>query len=244
MTCLTHINISKEANKLVTTLFPRQIRSFSCRETRLGFYLQHIFETAWPQYGISLSPDQTLNFDELFGRSASRTLEIGFGDGASLLSMAKNYPEKDFIAIEVFRKGIASLLAGIIKHSLNNIRIIFKDAVEVVNHHIPDNSLQTIQIFFAYPWPKTRHHKRRLIQTEFIQLLTQKLVVGGVIHCATDWEHYARHMISVLSENPKLRNNAGEKIFLERPDFRPKTKYEKRAEKESRSVFDLMFERI
>jgi len=228
----------------LTILYPRQIRSYSCRETRLDLSQKQTFETEWPRYGITLHPGQMLNFDELFARSAPRVLEIGFGDGASLMAMAKACPEKDFIAVEVYRRGIARLLAGIVKNAITNIRIIYKDAVEVVSEHIPNQSLQAVQIYFADPWPKTRHHKRRLIQTDFIQLISEKLVLGGVIHCATDWENYAQHMISVLSENKALHNKAGPNIFLERPSFRPVTKYEKRAEKVGRSIFDLMFERI
>lgn len=226
------------------TPYPRQIRSYSCRETRLDFNQKQIYEAAWPQYGIPLSAGQRLNFDEIFARSAPRVLEIGFGDGASLLAMAKACPEKDFIAIEVYRRGIARLLAGIVKNSLTNIRVILKDAVEVVSEHIPDQSLQAVQIYFADPWPKTRHHKRRLIQADFISMLSQKLVSGGTIHCATDWQHYAQHMISVFSENKSLQNRAGTNIFLERPNFRPVTKYEKRAEKQGRAIFDLLFERL
>jgi tRNA (guanine-N7-)-methyltransferase len=191
-----------------------------------------------------LRPNESLNFDTIFGRSAPRVLEIGFGDGASLLEMAKASPEKDFIAVEVFRRGIARLLMGIVQHSLHNIRVICQDAVEVVKQHIPDKSLHAVQIYFADPWPKTRHHKRRLVKEEFTQILTKKLVPGGRIHCATDWEHYAHQMMSVFSDNSELRNTASHSQFIERPTFRPFTKYEKRAEKVGRSIFDLIFERI
>jgi tRNA (guanine-N7-)-methyltransferase len=230
-------------NKLAP-LYPRQIRSYSCRETRLDMSQKQIFEREWPHYGLKLEPGQMLNFDEIFGRSAPRVLEIGFGDGASLLAMAKACPEKDFIGIEVYRRGIARLLAGILKESLTNIRIILKDAVEVLEHYIPDQSLKIVQIYFADPWPKTRHHKRRLIQTDLIELVSKKLTVDGIIHCATDWENYAQHMMAVLLDNKKFRNIADKNNFIERPNFRPLTKYEKRATREGRSIFDLMFERF
>lgn len=226
----------------MTILYPRSIRSYSCRETRLPAKLKQIFESSWPCYGIPLNANQLLNFEEIFGRHAPRVLEIGFGDGTSLLEMAITHPDKDYIGIEVFQRGIANLLKGILKHKLNNIRIIFKDAVEVLKNHIPDHSLQTVQIYFADPWPKTRHHKRRLIQEDFCQLLSKKLIKGGNIHCATDWEHYATHMMHVFSGNPLLRNIKGENHFIERPSFRPHTKYEKRAEKAGRKIFDLIFE--
>lgn len=228
----------------VKTLYPRRIRSFSCRETRLDLNQKRSFETAWPIYGIEPQPEQMLDLDAIFQRRAPRVIEIGFGDGASLLEMAKAFPERDFIGVEVYRRGIARLLGGIVKHSLNNIRIIFKDAVEVVKHHIPNEGLQGVQIYFADPWPKTRHHKRRLIQADFIQLLSEKLVKAGTIHCATDWENYAQHMMSVLSNNNTLQNKAGEHRFSERPTFRPFTKYEKRAKKVGREIFDLIFERV
>lgn len=224
----------------------RQNRSYRCRETRLGLSQVRDLELEWPRYGISPVPGQILDFDKLFKRVAPRVLEIGFGDGTSLLEMAKAAPEKDFIGVEVYRKGIALVLAGIIKHNLSNIRVIQQDAVELISGHIADHSLQSLQIFFADPWPKTRHHKRRLIQADFIQTLTQKIVRGGSIHCATDWKPYAEHMLKVLSENPELQNQAKAlgRYFVERPDFRPLTKYEKRAIKEGRKIFDLIFERV
>lgn len=224
----------------------RQNRSYRCRETRLALQQRRDLEMEWPRYGINLVPGQILDFDKIFNRSAPRVLEIGFGDGASLLEMAKASLDRDFIGVEVYRKGIATVLGGIIKQGLTNLRVIQQDAVELIFGHIADQSLQSVQIFFADPWPKTRHHKRRLIQADFIQTLTQTIVRGGTIHCATDWKPYAEHMLKVLSENPQLKNQAKAlgSHFIERPDFRPLTKYEKIAKKEGREIFDIIFERM
>jgi tRNA (guanine-N7-)-methyltransferase len=222
----------------------RQIRSYICRETQLSPALEQLFETTWPQYGLTCAPHKEFDLNAVFGRIAPRTLEIGFGNGNSFMEMAKIAPERDFIGIEMYRRGIARVLGNINVLHLSNIRVVHNDAVEVLTHNIPHESLNTIQIFFADPWPKTRHHKRRLIQPEFIELLTQKLEVGGTLHLATDWEHYSQHMMSVISQNKKFLNLAGEGHFMPRPEFRPLTKYEKRAEQEGRTIFDLLFQRV
>ena len=222
-------------------LYPRRIRSYACREKRLTPFQTRLWEREWPQYGLSSGP---FDFDQIFERQAARILEIGFGDGHSLLEMAKASPEKDFIGIEVYSHGVASLLAGAAKAKLNNLRIVFKDAVEILTQSIPDGSLDCIQIFFADPWPKTRHHKRRLIQPAFVSLLSRKLKQGGILHLATDWEDYARHMMLVINQNNKFKNLAGDNAFIPRPSNRPLTKYERRAVEAGRGIVDLQFQHL
>jgi len=229
----------------MTKLIPhRQNRSYRCRETRLTLTQEKYFEATWPQYGVCTATQNPLNLEALFGRFAPCTLEIGFGDGASLLAMASVTPERDFIAVEVYRRGILQLLSGIVALKLSNIRIIFADAIDIFDHYIPNGSLDTVQIFFADPWPKTRHHKRRLVQIDFVNLISRTLAVGGMLHLATDWTDYAQAMMSILSENHTFTNLAGQHQFMPRPTFRPLTKYETRALREGRPIFDLCFQRI
>lgn len=224
--------------------FLRKIRSFVRREGRMTLTQSNAFESLMPQFGLALLPEGYLDFNELFQRNSDKILEIGFGDGASLLAMAKASPDKDFIGIEVYRTGVGSLLSKMEQEKVFNIRIFCHDALEVLMQKIPDNSLSGVQIFFADPWPKKRHHKRRLVQTEFIQLLARKLKKDGTLHLATDWENYAIQMMSVISACPLFQNIAGEGQYLARPDFRPVTKYEKRGLKLGHSTWDLMFRRV
>ncbi len=169
-------------------------------------------------------------------------LEIGFGNGKSLLTSAKENPEKNFIGIETHQPGVASVLMGIEKHQIKNIKIFYADAVDVLQKNIPDHSFNVIQIFFPDPWPKRRHNKRRLIQPEFVHLLTQKLKQDGVLHLATDWEDYAMHMMTVLSNNESLINQAGKNQFAERSLQRPiVTKFEQRGLRAGRKIWELQF---
>jgi tRNA (guanine-N7-)-methyltransferase len=202
------------------------------------------WESYWPLYGLELKTEEILDLDKIFGRHAEKILEIGFGDGRSLLQMAKNAPEKDFLGIEVYRQGVGNLMKMIAEEGLTNIRIVCQDALEVLEHHIPDNSLARIQIFFADPWPKTRHHKRRLIQSQFITLVAKKLRLAGVLHLATDWEEYAQHMMQVLTQHKNFQNSAGTGQFSARPDFRPLTKYEQRGLRLGHISRDLIFKHI
>lgn len=225
----------------MTTIQPRHIRSFVCRKGKKTSSQRLALENLWPRYGLSV--DVPFNQDAIFGRSAPTVLEIGFGDGKSLATMAANAPEKDFIGIEVYENGIGRLLASLEKMHLSNVRIFHHDAIEVLTKCIPDSSLETIQIFFADPWPKSRHHKRRLIQTTFIDLVAKKLKKGGILHLATDWMDYAYQMMSVLSASDYFQNLAGEGQFAPRPIFRPLTKYEQRGLKLGHNTWDLLFEK-
>ena len=220
----------------------RTIRSFVRREGRLTSAQQRALETLWPVYGIEFS-DHFLDFDVIFGRSASITLEIGFGNGASLTQMAAASPEHNFIGIEVHRPGVGNLLLQLEQENLNNVRIICHDAVEVLKRMIPPESLNKIQIFFPDPWPKKKHHKRRLIQPDFINLLATRMKPESILHLATDWENYAEQMLEVLTTSPDFINTATVGDYLPRPDFRPLTKFEQRGQRLGHGVWDLIFQR-
>ena len=177
----------------------------------------------------------------VFGRSADTIVEIGFGMGASLVTMALARLDLNFLGIEVHRAGIGSLAADLHDNAIVNVRIAPYDAVEVFNRSIVDNSLAGVQIFFPDPWHKKRHHKRRLIQPDFIHQLVKKIKPGGFIHCATDWENYAEHMLSVLSAETLLHNQQADGGYAPRPDLRPLTKFEKRGQRLGHGVWDLIF---
>ena len=171
-------------------------------------------------------------------------VEIGFGNGASLAEMADVNPQQDYIGIEVHRPGVGNLLSQIEKLELTNLRVINDDAVDVLNQMIADASLDAVYLFFADPWHKTRHHKRRIVQKEFVHLLRNKLKVGGVFHMATDWEDYAKHMMRVMNESEYFENTAGKDQYLPRPDYRPLTKFEQRGQRLGHGVWDLIFKKV
>lgn len=221
----------------------RRVRSFVVRAGRMTEGQQRALEQNWPQYGLELAQG-VLNYAEVFGREAPVVLEIGFGMGDSLIEMARRAPEKDFIGIEVHPPGVGRLLARAAEEGLNNIRVYCDDAVEVLDQCIPDASLDTVQLFFPDPWPKKRHHKRRIVQPEFAQKVRQKLKVGGCFHMATDWENYAEHMMEVMSAAEGYHNAAGEGAYSPQPEWRPVTKFQQRGERLGHGVWDLIFERI
>jgi tRNA (guanine-N7-)-methyltransferase len=185
--------------------------------------------------------DNPWNFLSLFGTNAKIVLEIGFGMGASMVTMAEANPEILFIGIEVHDAGVGSLAADLHDNNIGNVFIAPYDAMEVFHHALPDNSLDGIQIFFPDPWPKTRHHKRRLIQPDFVKLLSAKLVPHGFLHCATDWQHYAEQMLRVLSQEIALSNTYKHGGFADMRHSRPLTKFEKRGEKLGHGIWDLYF---
>lgn len=221
----------------------RKIRSFVKREGRLTKGQAAALERTWPRMGLTYDQGP-LNLDEVFGRNAPTVLEIGFGMGKSLVAMAKAAPEKNFIGIEVHRPGVGACLMDAEEAQLTNLRVYEHDAVEVLRDCIADGSLATVQVFFPDPWHKKRHHKRRLIQPEFIEALRPKLAIGGIIHLATDWENYAEHMLEVMTAATKWRNLAADNAYIPRPDERPLTKFEQRGERLGHGVWDLKFERI
>ncbi|WP_455209668.1 tRNA (guanosine(46)-N7)-methyltransferase TrmB [Kaarinaea lacus] len=222
------------------TTHKRTIRSFVRREGRMTIGQKKAYETLWPQFG--LAPDQKLTaIDALFARTAPVVLEIGFGMGDSLAQQAITQSQNNYIGIEVHRPGVGHLLSLIAKHELHNIRIYCADAVEVLKHCIPDNSLDTVQIFFPDPWPKKRHHKRRLVQLPIVKLIATKLKTGGTLHLATDWQNYAEHMLEVLNTCSELTNISTNGPYVERPDSRPLTKFESRGKRLGHGVWDLVF---
>jgi len=219
----------------------RRIRSFVRREGRLTPGQQKALDELWPRYG--LSAQERLDVPATFGRRAPLTLEIGFGNGANLAAMAGAEPDGDFIGIEVHRPGVGRLLKTIAEHRLGNVRIFCDDAVEVLNRCIDDHSLDRILLFFPDPWPKTRHHKRRIVQPAFVSLLARKLRGGGLLHMATDWQAYAEHMLEVMEASPAFGNTAGPGRYAPRPAYRPVTRFEQRGQRLGHGVWDLLYRR-
>ena len=183
-----------------------------------------------------------LDLNQLFNRKAPKVIEIGFGNGASLAEMAKSKPDTDFLGIEVHRPGVGQLLNLIDKNGLSNLRVACTDAVELLKHRIADNSLDRLQLFFPDPWHKKRHHKRRIIQPDFVKLLAKKIKLGGHLHMATDWQHYAEQMLTDFSDNTNFKNCADDK-YIPRPDYRPLTKFEHRGQKLGHGIWDLLYKR-
>ena len=217
---------------------PRPIRSYVLRQGRVSRAQAAAHEGLLPLYGIEYNKE-ILDFATLFGRRAETILEIGFGMGQTTAAIAAAHPEKNFLGIEVHTPGVGSLLKQIAAAGLGNLRLVQHDAVEVLRDMIAPDSLDGIHIFFPDPWPKKRHHKRRLVQTDFVALLAGRLKPGGYLHLATDWRDYAEQMLAVLAAEPRLENTA--EGFAPRPDHRPQTKFETRGLKLGHDVWDLVF---
>ncbi|MFJ5430374.1 tRNA (guanosine(46)-N7)-methyltransferase TrmB [Pectobacterium actinidiae] len=221
----------------------RRIRSFVRRQGRLTNGQQLALDNYWPVMGVEYQTEQ-VDFNALFGRDAPVVLEIGFGMGASLVTMAAQHPEQDFLGIEVHLPGVGACLASAQEAGISNLRVMCHDAVDVLMNMIPDGSLSMVQLFFPDPWHKARHNKRRIVQVPFVQLVQSKLKVGGVFHMATDWEPYAQHMLEVMTSVTEYRNLSDNNEYVERPESRPLTKFEARGQRLGHGVWDLMFERI
>ena len=220
----------------------RAIRSFVLRQGRLTEAQERAFELHWARYG--LAPQATpRDFDAVFGRSADRVLEIGFGNGEALRFAASNEQARDFIGIEVHRPGVGRLLNALAADGVNNVRLYNHDAVEVLERDVADASLSEVRIWFPDPWHKKRHHKRRLISSTFAQLLARKLQPQGLLHLATDWQGYAEHMWDVLDADPAFENNAGTRGYFPRPAWRPETHFEARGVRLGHGVWDLLYRR-
>lgn len=218
----------------------RTIKSFVLRGGRISPRQREGLEHHLQQYLPDLQ-ETPWNLERLFGRKADTVLEIGFGMGASLREMAQNNPHVNYLGIEVHQAGLGSLAADLHDLAIQNVRLVPADAVEILNNRIADNSLSGVQIFFPDPWPRKRHHKRRLIQTDFVQLVTKKLKLGGFLHCATDWLEYAEQMLAVLSQEIDLKNQFPDTGFAPRPISRPLTKFEQRGMNLGHSVRDLIY---
>ncbi|MDE2070639.1 MAG: tRNA (guanosine(46)-N7)-methyltransferase TrmB [Gammaproteobacteria bacterium] len=220
----------------------RTIRSFVLRQGRITRGQRTAFARLMPHYGLDPAHG-AFDFTSTFGREARRTLEIGFGNGEALLTLARAHPEEDFLGIEVHRPGIGRLLPALDAEQLTNVRVVCADAVEVLQRCVPDASLDAALLFFPDPWPKKRHHKRRLVQAEFIALLAPKLKSGGRLQLATDWPDYAAQMLAVLNSAPAFSNCAADAGYAPRPAQRPPTKFERRGVALGHPVRDLEFVR-
>ncbi|CDZ76760.1 tRNA (guanine-N(7)-)-methyltransferase [Legionella massiliensis] len=221
----------------------RTIKSFVIRAGRISNRQQQALDQDLHRYELLIN-NNPWDLHAIFARDADTVVEIGFGMGASLIAMAQQQPEVNFIGIEVHRAGIGSLVADLRDNNINNVRIVAGDAVEVFKHQLTDGALAGIQIFFPDPWHKKRHNKRRLIQPEFVRLLIQRLKSGGFIHCATDWQDYAEHMQAVLAAEANLLNTQPDGGFSPRPETRPLTKFEQRGQRLGHGVWDLIYTRV
>lgn len=219
----------------------RRIRSFVRREGRLTPGQARALEQWLPTFGLP-DDDTPLDFNAIFDRAAPTLLEIGFGNGDALLEMAQRHPQWNFIGIEVHRPGVGHLLKQAGELGLQNLRVSSRDAVEVLEKQVPDASLARVMLYFADPWPKKRHHKRRIVQPGFAQIVARKLEPGGEFHLATDWENYAEHMREVLDVAPGFTNTTPGN-FAPRPEDRPLTKFEKRGQRLGHGVWDLVYRR-
>ena len=215
----------------------RTIRSFVLRQGRLTKGQQQALTHLWPIYGIEYNTTSPVVFEE----NKPVVFEIGFGMGASLIEMAKNAPAKNFLGIEVHKPGVGACLMAIEENQLSNLKVMCHDAVEVLENMIPDNSLDKVQIFFPDPWHKARHNKRRIIQPNFVALIHKKLKTDGILHLATDWQHYAEHMLEVLNQAEGFKNLSDTNDYIPRPEDRPITKFEKRGQNLGHGVWDLQF---
>ena len=218
----------------------RPIRSFVLRQGRVSSAQARYFEEGMPRWGIAYHP-AAIALDAVFGRRAPRILEIGCGMGETTATIAAAHPENDYLGIEVHTPGVGALLKEIATRGLANLRVVQHDAVEVVRDMLPAGSLAGIHIYFPDPWPKKRHHKRRLVQPPFVAQLAARLAPGGYLHCATDWEEYAQQMLDVLGAEPLLENTAAG--FAPRPEHRPLTKFEERGRRLGHGVWDVIFKR-
>lgn len=222
-------------------MMTRHIRSYVLRQGRVTPAQERAVAELQPRFGIEYSPTP-IDPAAMFGRKAPLTLEIGSGMGETTAAIAEANPENDYIAVEVHLPGVGALLKRIAASGITNLRVIRHDALEVLTHMIPDAALSGIHLYFPDPWPKKRHHKRRLLQPAFAALAARKLAPGGVFHAATDWPEYADHMLAVLSAEPLLENTSAG--FASRPASRPLTKFENRGVKLGHEVRDLLFRRV
>lgn len=230
---------------------PRRIRSFVLRAGRITDAQSRALEQLWPRFGIDLAshaeaacaPASPIDFDAVFGRRAPRVLEIGFGNGDNLASLAAAQRERDFMGAEVHVAGVGHLLLEAERLDLRNLRIVRHDAVDLLERHIAPGSLDEVLVLFPDPWHKSRHHKRRLIQPAFVALLASRMRSGALLQLATDWEPYAAQMLEVLGASPDFENAAPGGGFTERPAWRIVTRFERRGHRLGHGVWDLSFRR-
>jgi tRNA (guanine-N7-)-methyltransferase len=221
---------------------PERIKSFVRRKGRITPGQNFALENHWERF--CLNPDIDVNFADIFGNNAPLIIEIGFGNGDSLAKMAAENPEKNYIGIEVHRPGVGHLLMKIEEMQLSNVRIYCHDAIEILEQRVPNENLAGLHLFFPDPWHKKKHHKRRIVRDNFVELLARKLAPNGYFHAATDWENYAEWMLEILNRAPNFENLSPTQTFCERPDYRPLTKFEQRGIRLGHGVWDVMFKRV
>ncbi|MDA9319540.1 tRNA (guanosine(46)-N7)-methyltransferase TrmB [Candidatus Thioglobus sp.] len=221
----------------------RKIQSFVRRSGRISKAQSIGLNELWHDYGVDLN-EKKLDFNKLFLSKNNVTLEVGFGNGDSLLEMAIDQPNQNFLGIEVYEAGVGRLINEANKNKLSNLKIIKDDAVEVLTNNILDNSISHFQLFFPDPWHKKKHHKRRIVQISFLDLLSNKLKKDGIVHIATDWENYAEHIMELLESHSHFKNCAGDHMYSLRPKNRPLTKFENRGQKLGHGVWDIIFTNI
>ncbi len=221
----------------------REIKSFVLRQSRLTPAQKRAFDLHWPDYGIEFAQTQ-IDFAALYPKQQPLVLEIGIGNGEALLHAASHDLNRNYLGAEVHRPGVGRLINGAAEAGLRNVRVICHDAVEVLRQGIAAQQLDEVRIYFPDPWHKKRHNKRRLIQTEFVELLISRLCRGGRLHLATDWQHYAEQMLEVCEANLELQNSGGKGQYVDRPNWRIQTHFEKRGVRLGHGVWDLLYQRI
>ena len=223
----------------------RKVRSFVRRPGRLTAGQRRALDELLPRYGVTKDREAPLDLDALFGRHAPRVLDIGFGDGEAVVTSAANYPDLDYLGVEVHEPGVGHLLLLLEKTGLTNVRVIVRDAADVIREQLRDGSFQAVNLFFPDPWPKKRHHKRRLVQPAFIAGVARVLVRGGLLHVATDWTDYAEHARAVVGVDARFAAVGNDDDLCQNPlAFRPPTKFERRGRRLGHEVVDLYYRRI
>ena len=215
----------------------RVVRSFVRREGRMTPAQERAFERLWGRFGIDYAP-LPLDLDRVFGRHAERVLEIGFGNGETLVAQAAADPARDYVGVEVHRPGVGHCLLAADAAGLQNMRVIVHDAVEVLREQVPPGSLQRVNVYFPDPWPKKRHHKRRLLQSPFLELVAARLAAGGTLRIATDWQNYAEHIDGVLADSRALQVVERREHAGDAPLERPVTKFERRGLAKGHRIVD------
>ncbi len=217
----------------------RKIQSFVKRSSRLTVSQTQGLKELWDDYAIM--PNGVIDFSQVFGNIQDVVLEIGFGNGNSLIKMAQNNPQLNYVGIEVYEAGLGCLINNIHTKQLKNLKVMRGDAVEILETNIANDALSGLQLFFPDPWHKRKHHKRRIVQQYFLDLIAKKIKKGGFCHMATDWQHYARHMMQALETNKNFKNTQNTHTYIPRPEFRPLSKFEKRGNQLGHEIWDLMF---
>ncbi|WMY95641.1 MAG: tRNA (guanosine(46)-N7)-methyltransferase TrmB [Arsenophonus sp.] len=219
-----------------------RICSFVRRQSRLTSHQKNALKILWPQIGLNFF-SQPLVFSKIFGNHAPVIMDIGFGMGTELVTMARKNPNKNFLGIEVYKPGIGACLIAATEMKLTNLRIMYYDAVEILENMLENNTLNMIQLFFPDPWPKKKHQKRRIIQKNFAKLILNKLEIGGLLHIATDCQLYAEHILKTITEIHGYKNLSKTNDYIKRPNSRPLTKFEKRGQQLGNTIFDIMFKK-